>query len=182
MGYMDKAGKVVIPPKFDNAWPMREGYGNVMIGEKRGLIDQDGNICIKPQYRFDGGLESVQEGLVCFQTDEGRYGFLDPRRKEIIPARFSYALGFSEGLAPAQSDRRFGYIDKTGDFVIKPRFDHAWPFQEGLACVQVKEQVAFIDKSGAFVFGKKFGYAYSVSEGLAAINEGGRPPTPDPKD
>ena len=37
MGYMDRAGRVVIPPTFDNAWVMTEGYGNVLVGDVRGL-------------------------------------------------------------------------------------------------------------------------------------------------
>jgi hypothetical protein len=119
MGYIDRAGKVVIRPQFDNAWPMSEGYGNVMIGLKRGLIDRAGKVLIKPKYRYDGGLENVQEGLVRVMTDQGLYGFVNPRGEEVIPARFNYALGFSEGLAPAVADKKFGYIDRTGKFAIK---------------------------------------------------------------
>jgi hypothetical protein len=182
MGYMNRACQVVIKPDFDNAWVMTEGYGNILVGGKRGLVDQDGRMVIQPQYYFAGGLEMVQEGVVCFMNDKGRHGFLDPLGNEAIPPRFQYALGFSEGLAPAMVvDGKFGFIDRTGEFVIRPAFDNAWPFSEGFACVQARGEIGFIDRTGAFVFGRRFGYAYGFSDGLAAINVGGRPPT-DPRD
>src|SRR5262245_60291722 len=75
MGYMNEDGRVVVPAKFDYASAMQEGYGTVVIGQKTGLIDREGRFVIEPKYRCDGGLDSVQEGLVRVMTDEGLYGF-----------------------------------------------------------------------------------------------------------
>src|SRR5262245_44481338 len=71
MGYINKAGEIVIAPKYDHVCPMHDGYAIVMVGEKKGLIDREGKVLIKPKYRYDGGLEDVQEGLLLSMTDEG---------------------------------------------------------------------------------------------------------------
>ena len=70
-------------------------------------------------------------------TREGSsWGYLGPDGNWKIPARFSWAGDFTEGLAPAsEGDRltgKFGYIDRQGRWAIEAEYDWARPFQEGL--------------------------------------------------
>ena len=51
-GYIDRTGKIVIPPLFDGTGGFSEGLANVKIGDKWGFIDKTGRYVIKPQ--FDG--------------------------------------------------------------------------------------------------------------------------------
>ena len=41
MGYIDRQGKMVIPPQFDTAWPFFGGLGEVIQGETEGYIDKN---------------------------------------------------------------------------------------------------------------------------------------------
>ncbi len=48
-GFIDKTGKVVIEPQFDDAWLFREGgLASVKIGDKHGYIDKTGKYVWEP--------------------------------------------------------------------------------------------------------------------------------------
>ena len=47
-GYIDKAGKIVIPPQFDDAGPFADGVATVAIGEKIGYVDKSGKYLWTP--------------------------------------------------------------------------------------------------------------------------------------
>ncbi len=48
-GYIDKAGKVVIAPQFDDALDFSEGLASVRIGWKWCYIDKTGKIVFKEE-------------------------------------------------------------------------------------------------------------------------------------
>ncbi|HOV64244.1 MAG TPA: WG repeat-containing protein [Spirochaetia bacterium] len=89
----------------------------------------------------------------------------------VIPAKFTYAGNFSEGLACATTDYgKYGYIDTKGEWVIQPRFMEARDFHDGLAVV--KEPMGdwgYIGKDGAYVLKPTFKEANDFSEGLALV-------------
>ncbi len=66
-GYIDKTGKIVIKPKFDNVWIFSEGLASVEIDLKYGYIDKTGKIVIKP--KFDNAY-IFSEGLACVEIDD----------------------------------------------------------------------------------------------------------------
>ena len=76
-GYMDRTGKIVIPPRFDGATGFREGLASVKVGEKWGVIDQQGKTIVSPQFEK---VRYYSEGLARVKTKE-MYGFIDHRGK-----------------------------------------------------------------------------------------------------
>lgn len=105
MGYIDKTGKVVIEPQFDNAeleW-FSEGLALVMIGDHKDTEKVD-------QY---GRIPSINH----------KYGYIDMTGKIVIPPQFDHARPFSEGLAGVETAGKNGYIDKTGVMIIEPQVD-----------------------------------------------------------
>jgi len=65
-GYIDKTGKMVIPPSFDYASDFSEGlvyvtpYGDKKF--KKGYIDKSGNFVIKPRFDTVGRFPVVWQG------------------------------------------------------------------------------------------------------------------------
>jgi len=63
-GYINKKGRIVIPPRFDNADEFSEGLAAVRVGKRGyGYIDINGTFTIEPQfgraYPFSAGLAKV---------------------------------------------------------------------------------------------------------------------------
>jgi hypothetical protein len=196
-GFIDRAGRVVIEPYFEDVTPFQEGLASVRLNGKWGVIDPSGMQVIpgissiplkfsEGRAEFSDGLRGVlaasgnivvnpkYEAVGEFRGSLGyvrdrkqRYGFIDLSGKEVIPPFFENARSFSAGLAPVKLGGKWGYIDATARFIIEPAFDQAQPFTEGLACVRVDGLWGYIDPSGTFMIPPKFGDAFSFSEGLA---------------
>lgn len=162
-GFIDRAGKIVIEPKFETAMNFVDGVAPA--AEKRGqmgLIDKKGDWVVKPEHLVVGTLS---EGLIPFLPKGGKlWGYMDKTGKVLIEPQFSFAGAFSEGLAAVYSTPamlgnvivkfpRGGYIDKTGKLVIQIQFMECSPFRNGLAQVLLDgRKVAYIDPQGNFVW------------------------------
>lgn len=98
-----------------------------------------------------------------------KYGFLDANCRMAIPAQYTEAFDFTEGLAAVKIGGKWGYIDKTGVLVIPARFAGAFHFSDGVASVKLDANSplwGFIDKAGKVVIQPQFGMPLWFSEGL----------------
>ena len=95
LGFIDSAGKVVIKPQFDEAYPFSENLALIRQKNKYGFIDSAGKVVIKPQfdeaYPFSEGLALIRQ--------KNKYGFIDSVGKVVIKPQFAEAYSFSCGLA-----------------------------------------------------------------------------------
>jgi len=78
-GYIDRTGKVIIRPQFEDAYYFSEGLAAVKLGDKLGYIDKTGRFVIKPQFNhawdFSEGLARVTIG--------GKDGYINKTGKYI---------------------------------------------------------------------------------------------------
>lgn len=82
----------------------------------------------------------------------GRYGFLDADRREVIPLIYEAAWNFREGLARVRKNGgKYGFIDKTGKEVVPITYDNAEDFKNGFALVLKKFKCGYVDKTGRVV-------------------------------
>ncbi|MBZ5597541.1 MAG: WG repeat-containing protein [Acidobacteriia bacterium] len=98
-----------------------------------------------------------------------KHGFMDSNCQMVIPAQYSGAFDFTDGLAAVKIGQKWGYIDQTGTVVIPAMFAGAVHFSDGLASVRLDEHSplwGFIDKTGEVVIKPKFGMPLWFSEGL----------------
>ncbi len=146
IGYIDRTGKIAIPPKFDLAENFSDGLAPVKTGEKFGYIDRTGKIVISPKFdrakNFSEGLANVEIGV--------KSGYIDRTGKIVIQPRFDRAENFSDGLAIVEIGGKFGCIDKAGKLVIPARFDSIDVFQNGIAKVSIGDVSGVIGRSGNF--------------------------------
>jgi hypothetical protein len=105
---------------------------------------------------------------------EGSYGYMNTAAKLSIPAHFSAAGVFTNGLAlvrTAGENGHWGYIDTSGNFVIKPVYMDATDFSEGLAFVSsVVGEFQAINKRGEEMFTFKASDIFNFYDGLAAFS------------
>jgi hypothetical protein len=136
-GYLSRAGKVVVAPKYEDADIPVEGLAKVNLGGYvsdnedegfggglYGFIDTGGKVVVpivyEKAYAYTQGLAAVRKS--------GKWGFLNKQGLHAVDMRFDEALSFGQGLAPVKLNGRWGYINPKGDWVLKPRFLEAEVF------------------------------------------------------
>jgi hypothetical protein len=176
-GYMDREGKIVLPPICQLVLPWVDGKTSDL----------------KPDEALWPVL--VADDLWCYVDQRGKVRNLPP---------FKYALSFENGLArvmvsgvrareaaggPASSEitsPKWGFIDRAGKFVVPPLYTYCNDFSEnGLAAVCVGGEVdsldvvggkwGYVDRAGRMVIAPKFELAGPFREGLAVVNIGMKP-------
>ncbi len=116
------------------------------------------------------GLSGCSGGHTTFS---GKWGFIDRKGKLVIPAKFSDAGQFSEGLALVSvgytGTAKWGFVDSTGKLTIPTKFQRGLTFSEGVAAVCNQDKWGFIDHHGKSVINAKYDEAHSFSEGVAMV-------------
>jgi hypothetical protein len=142
-GYIDRTGKVAIPPQFINAFSFREGMAPAAVKAdapydvKWGYINPRGEFVIPPRF---GRAFSFYEGMAAVREEPGGPDYLPPD---------------------------YGLIDKTGQYVVKPggspRLTSIDPFCNGLARVRLHDskrerewETHYMDKTGRIVWSSHF--------------------------
>ena len=176
-GYIDKRGKMVIEPIFDEAYHFNEGMAVICKDGKYGYIDGRGKVIVSPQYdgakRFSEGLGGVKVG--------DKWGFIDYYTNYIIEPKFSNVGYFSEGLVVvSETDENevysFYYIDKTEKKVLEPEkeFHSGQKFSENLAGICTPYKCSFVNRNGKTLKGIQFDGVGPFHMGLSCVNLGNK--------
>jgi WG containing repeat len=133
-GYIDRTGKLVIELKYQFADDFSEGMAGVAVERKYGFINRAGEMVIAPRFRVREGPRHpnliisagrFSEGLACVNVYEtGMYGYINKKGEFVIPAKYTRAQEFSEGLAWVVEGGRsgvkpkVGWIDQSGRWAV----------------------------------------------------------------
>jgi hypothetical protein len=116
-GVIDKRGKFVVNPQYNDIASYSEGLASVLVGDspsgKWGYIDGTGKMVINPQFdhatSFQSGLAIVRIG----DDKNGKDGYIDKTGKYVINPQFDDARGFTkDGLARIRIGTKWGYISR----------------------------------------------------------------------
>jgi hypothetical protein len=174
-GFIDKSGRVVIPPRFTYAGEFSDGLALVcleacddVIRRRYGFVDRSGNMAIPLKYR---SASDFSEGLARIKVGD-RYGFIDRTGRVVIAPMYQFAGDFHDSLARVELEGRWGYIDRNGKVAIPFQFREAWDFSEGIA-VACSGVCRYIDRSGRRAAPGVFGRVMPArfSDGLAPVSE-----------
>lgn len=155
-GFIDRSGRVVIPPKFDKVEEFHDNRAAVYIGSAGGYIDPTGNLVIPAIYTT---VADFEQGRALVSKD-GKYRIIDTQGKTVADIPYRVLGGFSAGLAVIQRPREgktpsaYGYIDRDGRVVIEPKFMPAGPFPadgRGLAVGGFERDWCYFDKTGKII-------------------------------
>ncbi|HEY6388314.1 MAG TPA: WG repeat-containing protein [Candidatus Acidoferrum sp.] len=153
VGYINRAGLVVIDPTFDDGTYFYDGIAAIRIKNKWGFIDSTGAIRIAPRLPnpgyFDSGVASVSIG------GGYDYGVVDVSGRFVVPPKRQEIGRFSEGMAwfspgVPEKHQNYGFLNQKGEVTVAPTFSRAASFSEGLAAVELNRKWGFIEESGAF--------------------------------
>lgn len=172
-GFIDKMGKVIINPIYDNAMEFKEGLALVSkIDETSkekswGFIDKLG--AVKINFQFINSKDnsfclpgSFNEGLAYISSDGKQWGYINKEGKYQINPQFDgcnyNSISFKNGLTKVNQGGSYGFIDKTGKYVVNPQFKNAYNFaSNGLAAVEHSDgKWGFINKEGKYEINPQF--------------------------
>ena len=123
-GFIDKAGKVVIPCEWQKALDFNnDGWAKVQnANELWGLINVSGKEIIPCKWKHIEGFDLKIKGLSEVWDANGLRGFIDKTGKEVIPCKYQGVgdfFGRFEGQAwVTDVNGLYGLIDKTGKEVV----------------------------------------------------------------
>jgi len=191
-GFMDRSGKTVITPQFDETRGFSEGLAVVRVGTKFGYIDTKGAVVITPQFddasSFRYGRAAVKlccgpywHGLdvAVGRIGKNRYGFIDKDGKYVgTPGFLWVAVWFAGDFALVRvADGRVGIMNRSGKVVIADNVELISSFDgfsAGLAPAATGGKWGYIDTTGKWVIDPQFESAYNFADGLAQVTVGGR--------
>lgn len=190
VGYVDKAGKLVIPVKqgWEDWAEFSDHLAPVKINGNWGFINNRGRFVIPPRFQapitYDFKVGCIDTGghMDPLRFSEklaavgfgGKAGFIDWSGSFVIAPRFDAALPFSDGMARVRMNGKWGYVDRAGKMRVAPRFEVTGPFSEGLAPVKENGLWGYIDKDGAFALPLQFKGAGAFKAGLAVVEPPGK--------
>ena len=181
-GYINKAGRVVVPGWYTEVKPFSEGFGAVQDADSGlwGYVNREGEEVIPCQY---AAAESFSDGFAAVQdADSGLWGYVDQSGKEAIPCRYDNAFPFSDGLAAVTNAEGLAFIDSFGQVALplKNTIASVQMFQDGFAAVSIlaedndgrqQKRYGFIDTTGKLVVPTQYSEVSFFYLGLAAVQD-----------
>jgi hypothetical protein len=197
-GYVNKNGKVIMPPSVMVTLPVRNGVAQVKIRHTSGQVNTNGVLkgvdrdydvrvpvtafaewlkffdqyLLKPKLKIQPGHVATTEFLNPWpeeDTFDAKFGFVDIHGEVLIKPQYTFARPFTEGLAAVQIKDKWGYINAARKLVIPAIYDDAQSFDDGCARVQKNEQWGLVDKTGRIILPCAYKSISEFSEGLAVV-------------
>jgi hypothetical protein len=129
VGFIDKTGKEVIPPKYNATNQFYEGICAVNLG----------------------ATATLNQSPV-----GGKWGYIDMTGKEIVPPKYDQvSTWFNQGLALVKLHGNWGAIDKTGKVIVPIQYDEMDEFPsrgEAIASVKLDGKYGFVNSMGKEIF------------------------------
>jgi hypothetical protein len=115
VGFRFSVGEAVVPPVYDEVRDLyHDGLVLVRQGPKWGVVDNRGRLRLPAEY---DAIRAVEQNGYQFPIVEqqGRFGYLGPDGKLLVPPKYSAAEPFEAGVARVTTPAgQTGYIDQSG--------------------------------------------------------------------
>lgn len=182
MGYIDKAGKEVVPVIYEEDYipdEFKDGVAIVALNKLSGLVDKTGKLIVPCEYK---GMSAFSEGIAEAYKAEGKVGFINTQGKTIIPFHYSINTMYGgakciSGMIPVRNSAgKYGYIDKTNKLIVPFLYEAVQNFSDGLAMVKrvYNGKVSYLNTRGETVIAEKYDNGTLFKEGLAYVNIGAK--------
>lgn len=125
----DKKGKEVLTTDYVEIYPDGELFYFEAL-DHQGWMDKNGKVVLKID--LDKQVGAFGDADLALFFKDGKFGYINRKGKEAIPAQFERAFPFSGGHAVVMKDRHIGVINEKGEFTVEPKFDHGTKYYSAL--------------------------------------------------
>lgn len=183
-GYIDKLGKIVIEPKYENAESFVNDKAVVKLGDNNyEIIDKAGKTLSSLKCYYVGFMG---EGLIEFmEKSQDKVGYMDESGKVKIPPSFDSAMAFKNGFAVVgikdeNFEIKYGLINNKGEYVIEPKYNEIRDLGEEMFAVGIPinsdwtdmgSKYAIANSKGEFLTDFVYYGVYNYKNGLASAND-----------
>lgn len=170
LGVIDKNGKVIITPKYDNFLKLNDR--DIMIGYEDGksyLI----NLETKKEKLVDyENFGEESEGMILTLKDR-KLGYIDIEGNEIIPNKYEAAFKVQMGSKYLQvkENEKWMLLNKKGEVHKELPYDDLGEYKDGYILVVSNNKLGYIDDEGNEKIVPQFIYATSFKNGYAVVGE-----------
>jgi hypothetical protein len=187
-GFIDTAGKTIIPTIFDAVLDFSEGVCGVakLMGTEDSTYYSWYYINMKGERLIDKYYDEVHDfknGLAVVQIGD-KFGWVDKYGKFIFGSDFEECKDFSEAFAAFKKNGLWGLINRNGKQIIGPYYYQIGQAKEGLVQFSLGlKNSGFLDTLGKIVINPNFsnvsafkkGYAYVVKNNkISLLNKYGK--------
>lgn len=173
-GMINKKGKEVIKPEWDELGDCQEGLISARKGNEWWVLDKKGNEVLNLGSKYDKVYDSADGliGVLKGSEEDGKFGFINHDGEEVIKPKYDHAYEFKEGVSQVKKGEKWGVIDKNGKEIVKPKYDMIWSCDEGVIPFKKGKKWGLLDKKGKEVVKAKFDALYRCSEGYCVYQKG----------
>ena len=177
-GYINKNGKIIIEPKYNNAENFTNGFAFVLLDSTWMLINKKQRVfkttCLL--YPYNHGFS---EGLCAFiDCKTMKTGYINNKGLWVIEPKYDEARDFHQGLAAVCLDKKWFYIDKRNTQILTnfDNFRYLYDFNNNLAGVETKSsKKGYINKNGKLVIDTIYEFhSGEFSENLINVRYNGK--------
>lgn len=147
MGFIDKAGKVVVQPKFQYVSDFNNGLAAAKLNNKYGFIDKKGNFIVANEYDdakdFENGLSVVNKG--------NQYGAIDAKGAVVVPLKYKDLYEFKDGLLIFYNDDIYDFYNTKGKSLFSITIgddDNVGSVNNGYGIISLAKETIFINATG----------------------------------
>lgn len=169
-GFINKKGEVIGSLKYDKeqfhySWrsytpKFNRGRAILPVGEKMGMIDQQGKEILKPIY--DDIVELPLSGYTVWNAKGG--AVMDSNGVFITDFIFDSYKEINEGIGMFKVKEKYGLIDARGKELCKPVYDEIKKINFGIAVVVQNTKYGCIDREGKLIIQPFYDYIDDNSE------------------
>lgn len=145
---LDSDGNESLKLPYKYIGEFEDGYAIIEHNFKYGMIDDNANIVLKPQFdtiehAYGANLYEVRKGM--------KYGLIDKKGNFILQPVYDSIIGFYEGAATIIKGDLYGAIDDKGRILFKPQFGYIGDWKNGKALVMNGNKLGQINNKGEIV-------------------------------
>ncbi len=152
--YIDRSGKLLFNPIYDNCRDFIEGKAVVNFEGKWGIIDKKNRPIIPFLYKELSPLD--HNNLAIAKTFTDKYLIINNNNDTLHQLAYTEVYAFSEGRARCKSKTGWGYINSRAKKVIPTEYQSVRDFKNNHAVVTRHNKNGLIDGDGNYILPLEF--------------------------
>lgn len=147
--FIDTKGKMQ-QASFDYADDFYYKYSLIEMNNLCGLMNTSFDYSCQPMFYGLGRMS--ENGLVSAKlTSKDKWGYVNAKGENKIPAMFDYAGTFEGGVAVVGIGSKCGAINTKGDYVIQPMYDDLEAIGHGMIAFVQNDKIGLMNAGGKVV-------------------------------